>query len=112
MRDHSAHCKNVPTWVNLATARKTIQSVFWIRGLSARRNKSHHCSLSLQCPHALCNAHHLRELTDLLKAQDQAWAGDRIEMLTHANHPDNLNCACGQSPHDNARKYQTQVRLV
>lgn len=65
---------------------------------------------SLQCEHALCNAHHLRELTYLLEEQDHAWAGDMIELLTHANHLDNLNCADGQSPNYNSRKYQAEIR--
>jgi transposase len=49
-------------------------------------------------------------LTYLLEEQGQAWAGDMIELLTHANHLDNLNCADGQSPSYNSRKYQTEVR--
>ncbi|MDP3337340.1 MAG: IS66 family transposase [Rhodoferax sp.] len=65
---------------------------------------------ALQCQHALCNAHHLRELTYLLEEQDHAWAGDMIELLTHANHLDNLNCAGGQSPNYSSQKYQTGVR--
>jgi hypothetical protein len=44
----------------------------------------------LQCQHALCGHHHLRELIYLLEEQDQAWAGDMIEPLTHANHQDKL----------------------
>ena len=65
---------------------------------------------ALQCQHALCNAHHLRELTYLLEEQGQAWAGDMIEVLRHANHLDNVNCADAQSPNCDSRKYQTQVR--
>ena len=65
---------------------------------------------ALQCQHALCNAHHWRELTYLLEEQDHAWAGDMIELLTHANHLDNLNGADGLVAHYNARRYQTEVR--
>ena len=65
---------------------------------------------SLQCQHALCNAHHLRELTYLLEEQDHAWAGDMIELLTHANHLDNLHCAGGLVAHYNSRKYQAEIR--
>ena len=65
---------------------------------------------ALLCQHALCNAHHLRELTYLLEEQGQAWAGDMIEVLTHANHLDNVNCADGQSPNYDGPKYQSQVR--
>lgn len=33
-----------------------------------------------------------------------------IELLTHANHLDNLNCADGQSPNYSSRKYQAEIR--
>lgn len=65
---------------------------------------------SLECLHALCNQHHLRELTYLLEVQNQAWAGDLIELLTHANHLDNLNCADSNSPDYSSEKYQNEVR--
>jgi transposase len=65
---------------------------------------------TLACQHALCNQHHLRELTYLLEEQDQAWAGDMIELLEHANHFDNLNCADGKAPSYASKKYQSEVR--
>ena len=65
---------------------------------------------ALACQHALCNQHHLRELTYLLEQQDQAWAGDMIALLTHANHQDNLNCAQGNTPDYDSQKYQCEVR--
>jgi len=64
----------------------------------------------LACQHALCNAHHLRELTYLLEEHGQAWAGDMIEVLTHASHQNNVNCAEGDGPDYTAKTYQAQVR--
>jgi transposase len=65
---------------------------------------------ALECQHALCNQHHLRELTYLLEEQDQAWAGDMIELLTYANHQDNLNCADAKTLNYDSQKYQSEVR--
>jgi transposase len=65
---------------------------------------------ALECQHALCNQHHLRELTYLLEECGQAWAGDMIELLTHANHLDNLNCADARTPNYDSQKYQGKVR--
>jgi transposase len=40
----------------------------------------------LACTHALCNAHHLRELTYLFEEMGQAWAKRLIDMLVMACH--------------------------
>jgi transposase len=64
----------------------------------------------LDCEHALCNAHHLRELTYLLEEEGQAWAGDVMEVLKHANHLDNLNCADGEIPDYDSLRYQETVQ--
>jgi transposase len=37
-------------------------------------------------------------LLDTSLSQGQAWAGDLIVLLTHANHLNNLNCADGKAP--------------
>lgn len=64
---------------------------------------------ALECEHALCNQHHLRELTYLLEELGQDWAGDIIQVLTHANHLDNLHCADGQAPDYDSEQYQAEV---
>jgi transposase len=38
----------------------------------------------LACPHALCNAHHLRELTYVFEEMGQSWAKRLIEILVDA----------------------------
>lgn len=65
---------------------------------------------ALECQHALCNQHHLRELTYLWEEQGQVWAGDMIELLVHASHQDKLNCADGKTPSYDSQKYQSEVR--
>lgn len=68
---------------------------------------------ALNCTHGLCNAHHLRELTYVFEELKQAWAGDMIELLTCANHIDNIFCAHDQAepplPDYNAAQYLHEV---
>ena len=72
----------------------------------------HDCWLpykAMECLHVLCNQYHLRELTYMLEEQNQALADDMIELLTQANHMDNLNCAKGKTSDYNSETYKTEV---
>lgn len=67
---------------------------------------------ALACQNALCNAHHLRQLTYLFEEQGQVWAGDMIRLLTHANHTDNLNGTEANVPGYGGEMYQGQVSYL
>jgi transposase len=45
--------------------------------------------------HALCNAHHLRELKALVKIEKEDWARRMQRLLRRACHATNLACAQG-----------------
>ena len=64
---------------------------------------------ALSCSLGLCNAHHLRELTYVFEELKQDWAGDLIEVLTHADHLNNTNCADGKVPDYADPKYCQEV---
>lgn len=65
---------------------------------------------TLDCRHGLCNAHHLRELTYIAEELKQDWAGDMSEVLTYANHLDNVNRRDGLSPDYTACEYVQEVQ--
>jgi transposase len=53
---------------------------------------------ALECEHALCNVHHLRELTYVFEEMKQPWAGQMIELLSRANRLDRVRWAEGGTP--------------
>lgn len=56
----------------------------WVRQFTMAGNRNRYRDLA--CLHALCNAHHLRELTYLFEEMGQAWAERLIDLLVEACH--------------------------
>ena len=64
----------------------------------------------LSCVHALCNAHHLRELIALFE-QGQAWAGRMIDLLRAACHEVN-QAANGVLREEQRAWYRTAYKVI
>jgi transposase len=62
------------------------------------------------CTHALCNAHHLRELTRAYEQDDQQWARDLHELLVKIN--GKVNDAGGALDAESAEKYRLKYREI
>jgi transposase len=64
----------------------------------------------LDCTHALCNAHHLRELTGAWEQDDQQWAQDMKDLLEKINAK--VNDAGGALSAQRAGRYRAQYRKL
>ncbi|MDD5632152.1 MAG: transposase, partial [Methylococcales bacterium] len=64
----------------------------------------------LICQHALCNAHHLRELAFAHEEEGQAWAKSMIDLL--ASILDDVYSQGGRLPEDQAVQYREQYRAI
>lgn len=64
----------------------------------------------LDCTHALCNAHHLRELTRAFEQDNQQWAYDMHALLKTIN--SNVNDAGGALNTRQAAKYRSEYRKL
>ena len=62
------------------------------------------------CTHALCNAHHIRELTRAYEQDDQQWAQDLKELLEKVN--SKVIDAGGALDAKDARKYRLEYRNI
>jgi transposase len=62
------------------------------------------------CTHALCNAHHLRELTRAFEQDDQQWAHDLSNLLITINNE--AIDAGGALDASSARKYRLEYREI
>jgi transposase len=57
-----------------------------------------------ECEHALCNAHHLRELVFVLESTEQPWAQQMIDLLCQAKREVQLSQAMGATTLDESRQ--------
>ena len=62
----------------------------------------------IDCTHALCNAHHLRELTRAWEQDGQQWAQNMKNLLETINH--NVNNAGGALDAQESQKYRLKYR--
>jgi len=62
------------------------------------------------CTHALCNAHHLRELTGVWEEVKQQWAKDAKSLLEEINRA--VNDAGGSVETRESEKYRQRYRLI
>jgi len=64
----------------------------------------------IDCTHALCNAHHLRELTRAFEQDDQQWAQELSNLLVTINNK--VNDVGGALDVTNADKYRLKYREI
>lgn len=65
---------------------------------------------SYEIPHALCNAHHIRELTGVVERFDQRWADDTIDLLLDAKEAVEKAVARGRKRLDATTLHSIRVR--
>ena len=84
------HCVSNPHWTLYYPHEKRGMEAFeamgvlpWFKGILCHDHWKPY--YKLDCTHALCNAHHIRELTRAWEQDNQQWAHDMIDLLEKIN---------------------------
>lgn len=84
------HCVSNPYWTLYYPHEKRGMEAFeamgvlpWFKGILCHDHWKPY--YNLDCTHALCNAHHIRELTRAWEQDNQQWAHDMIDLLEKIN---------------------------
>jgi transposase len=114
-KNHWLHCVSSPQW--------TLYYAHAKRGLEAMNSKPLLALFSgilvhdhwkpyfkLSCLHALCNAHHLRELTFAYEQEGQVWAKNMLDLLDAILQA--VQTQGGALTVDQAADYRKQYRIV
>lgn len=114
-KNHWLHCVSSPQW--------TLYYAHAKRGLEAMNSKPLLALFSgilvhdhwkpyftLSCLHALCNAHHLRELTFAYEQEGQVWAKNMLDLLDSILQA--VQTQGGALTVDQAADYSKQYRIV
>lgn len=112
---HWLHCVSNPYWTLYYPHAKRGMEAFeamgilpWFRGILCHDHWKPY--YRLECTHALCNAHHLRELTRAWEQDNQQWAHDMKDLLEKIN--TRVNDAGGALHAQQAGRYRAQYRKL
>jgi transposase len=114
-KNHWLHCISNPQWTLFYAHAKRGLEAFNAQDVLPRF-KGVLCHdhwkpyFQLNCLHALCNAHHLRELTFAEEQDHQAWAKHMRELLLSIN--DTVKANGGALPDATAASYTEQYRAL
>jgi transposase len=109
------HCVSNPGWTLYYPHQKRGVEAFeamgvlpWFKGILCHDHWKPY--YRLDCTHALCNAHHLRELTRAWEQDGQQWAHDMKDLLEKINAK--VNDAGGALSAQQAARYRAQYRKL
>ncbi|MCP3690435.1 MAG: IS66 family transposase [Gammaproteobacteria bacterium] len=113
---HWLHCASTPLWTQYSSHRKRgteamvdagVIPAFY--GVLCHDHWKPYYTYD-QCKHALCNAHHLRELERAWEQDNQQWASKMQKLLTNINQA--VDAAGGALSPEQGRRFRKQYRRI